>query len=315
MVPFKSIKQSFWVCAITSILILTIVSAHYYGRYLQSRRNKITETLSSLRSTRLGNRTHHRQFESTLLPQHLTQSIQHYLAQDLHQYLIVTCETGIGNRLQTIVSAFLMAMLTHRRLVIHWPVTALSSCQYDQLFEPQLATSLDLFALYTDDHDHRHSALAEFHGPFDELLCHSDLTRFEQQSQFLFVITDEYFMSVLMKNPSYGQTLLHNTNEDFLFRSLVNYLFVPIKALQDEILNKSSEIGPCDRGIQMRRHGLKQIPVHGEELFLSKKLLNARDCCASSMLSFSIRMRFESVEISERNLAGRFRSRPVQSVY
>ena len=274
MLRLKLTKNSLWTCAVVSILVLTLFSVHYYEQYLQSRRNKIKKTVSSLRSSgALNNRTHHKQFHSALLPQHLTQLIQHSTAHDTHHYLIVTCETGIGNRLQTIVSAFVMAMLMHRRLVIHWPVNTLSSCRYDQLFEPQPSTLLDLFALYTDDHIHSNSALLEFHGPFDELLCHSNLTLFQQQAQFLFLMTDEYFMSILMKNPSYSQTVFHNVDEDILFRSLVNYLFTPIQTLQDTIANKSSEIGRCDRGIQMRKNGLKQISKNGEEMFLSEKRL------------------------------------------
>jgi hypothetical protein len=265
----SQIRKLFWLCVIIAILFLTIFSTAFYLIYLFGRNIYLNEIASSLQNTKFISRTQNRRFESPLLPQHLTQFIQHYLAQNITQYLIISCVTGLGNRLQSIVSAFLMAMLMHRRLVIHWPETILSSCQYQQLFEQQSSSSLNLFALYTKDYILSNSDLLNFHGPFDELLCHPNLKLFKQQTQFLFLTTDEYFMTVLMKNPHYSQTLFQNVNEDDLFRSLVNYLFVPIKKLHDKIVNHTLEIGQCDRGIQMRKNGLKQIPVNGEEIFLS----------------------------------------------
>ena len=266
---FKLLKGFLWLCVVVFIVFLTIFSTYFYREYSFDRKTKIAKLLFSLQKMQFINRTHTRRFESSTLPQHLTQFIGAYLAQDIDQYLIVTCETGIGNRLQSIASAFLMAMLMHRRLIIHWPVTTLSSCQYDQLFESSSSSSsMNLFALYTRDHILSNSDWLEFHGPFDELLCHSNLRLFKLESQFLFLKTDEYFLSVLMKNPSYSQTLFNNVNEDFLFRSLVNYLFVPIKELHDQILSTTVKIGECHQGIQMRKNGLKQIPLEGEKIFL-----------------------------------------------
>jgi hypothetical protein len=265
---FKLLKKCLWLCAVVFIVSLTIFSTYFYREYSLDRKAKISKILSSLQQMRLINTTHYKRFESSLLPQRLNKFIEDYLTQDIRRYLIVTCETGIGNRLQSIASAFLMAMLMNRRLIIHWPVTSLSSCQHDQLFESQSSSSLNLFTLYTRDHMLLNSDWLEFHGPFDELLCHPDLRLFKSESQFVFLKTDEYFLSVLMKNPSYSQTLFDNVSEDSLFRSFVNYLFVPIKELHNEILNNIAKMGECHQGIQMRKNGLKQIPVNGEEIFL-----------------------------------------------
>ena len=249
---------------------LTLGSISVYYAHLLDRQDKVQKIVSSLESTVPLNRTQSKRFDSSGLPQHLTRFIQDYLAADLHAYLIVSCQAGIGNRLQSIASAFLIAMLMQRRLIIDWPATTLSACHYHQLFEPQpSSSSLTLFSLFTKDHILRNSDSLDFHGPFDELLCHPNLTLFKQQAQFLFLTTDEYFMSVLMKHPTYSATLFRNVNEARLFQSLIHYLFVPARALQDQIGEENEKMGHCDRGLQMRRSGLKQIPVNGENVFLS----------------------------------------------
>jgi hypothetical protein len=212
--------------------------------------------------------TYHQPFKPTLLPSQLTKFIQSYLSNQLDQYLIIDCETGLGNRLQSIISGFLMAILTNRRLLIHWPVTQLSACQFQQLFEPVVSMSSSLFNLYTEEYIRANSEHLTFHGPFDELLCHPNFTLFKRESKFLFLSTDEYFMSVLMKNPVYSQTLFFSVDEDSLFKTLINYLFVPIKELNDKIQLYSDNNKFCDKGIHMRKEGLKQIKANGEKVFL-----------------------------------------------
>ena len=136
-----------------SIIVLTITSTYYYRNYLLYRRKNLNKLITSLQIFPAANATYHKQFESTLLPLHLTKFIQHYLSNQLDQYLIVDCETGLGNRLQTIISAFLMALLTNRRLLIHWPVTKLSACQFHELFQPTSVYVIDFIeSLYERVH-------------------------------------------------------------------------------------------------------------------------------------------------------------------
>ena len=73
-----------------------------------------------------------------------------------------------------------------------------------------------------------------------------------------------------MKNPAYSETLFFGVDEDSLFKTLINYLFVPTKELNDKIqlYNNVS----CDKGIHMRKEGLKQIKTNGEKVFLGKYL-------------------------------------------
>ena len=272
-------RRYIWLCIMAGLVILTLGSISVYYVHLLDRKDKIQRIVSSLESIPLVNTTRNTRFDSTGLPQPLSRFIEDYLAADLHAYLIVSCEAGIGNRLQSIASAFLIAMLMHRRLIIHWPATTLSACHYGQLFEAQ--SSLHLPSLFTKDHILHNSDSFDFHGPFDELLCHSNLTLFKQQTQFLFVSTDEYFMSVLMKNPTYSATLFREANEDRLLRSLIHYLFVPIRALQDQIVAENKKMGQCDRGLQMRKNGLKQIPVNGEEIFLRMSFSGRIRICRS----------------------------------
>ncbi len=253
-----------------SIIILTITSTYYYRNYLLYRRKNLNKLITSLQILPVVNATYHKQFESTLLPLYLTTFIQHYLSNQLDHYLIVDCETGLGNRLQTIISAFLMALLTNRRLLIHWPVTKLSACQFHELFQSIVSMSSILLNLYTKEYILANSDHLTFHGPFDELLCHSNLTRFKPESKFLFLSTDEYFMSVLMKNPAYSETLFSGVDEDALFKTLINYLFVPTKELNDKI--QLYDNASCDKGIHMRKEGLKQIKTNGEKVFLGTYL-------------------------------------------
>ena len=264
------ITKVYWLYGIVSIICLTLFTMPFYIIYLFKRKDDLDRLVLSLKDMEHINGIENKQINSSFLPQHLTELIQNYLNENLTQYLIISCVTGLGNRLQSIVSAFLMGMMMHRRLVIHWPKTGLHSCPFDQLFEPQSASSWNLFNRYTKDYILSNSQFIDFHGPFDELLCHTNLKQFKQQTQFLFLSTDEYFMSVLMKNPHYSQTLFNNINEDDLFRSIVNYLFVPIKELQHRIEKYSLKIGQCDRGLQMRKWGVKPIETNGEQLFLSK---------------------------------------------
>ena len=265
-----SYRSSTWLAFIPLlfIIILTIISTYNYHNYLLYRRENLHKLVTSLQSSSYVNATYHRQFESTLLPTHFTKFIQDYLSNQLDHYLIIECETGLGNRLQTIISAFLMALLTNRRLLIHWPVTRLSACHFHQLFEPIVSLSSSLLNRYKKEYILANSDRLIFHGPFDELLCHSNLTLFKRKSKFLFLSTDEYFMTVLMKNPAYSHTLFTGIDEDSLFRTLVNYLFVPMKELKDKIQLYSHNNTHCDKGIHMRKEGLKQIQTNGEKIFL-----------------------------------------------
>ncbi len=254
--------------SILSIILLTVISTSYYRNYLLHQQRNLHKLITSLHSLSYDNVTYHRHFKSTLLPSHLTKFIQSYLSNQLDQYLIIDCATGLCNRLQSIISGFLMAILTNRRLFIHWPVTKLSACQFQQLFEPVVSMSSSLFNLYTEEYIRANSEHLTFHGPFDELLCHPNFTLFKRESKFLFLSTDEYFMSVLMKNPVYSQTLFFSVDEDSLFKTLINYLFVPIKELNDKIQLYSDNNKFCDKGIHMRKEGLKQIKANGEKVFL-----------------------------------------------
>lgn len=251
-----------------SLIVLTFVSTYYYRNYLLHREKQLNKLITSLQFFPPVNVTYDKQFESTILPRHLTKYIQHYLSNELDQYLIIDCETGLGNRLQSIVSAFLMALLTNRRLFIHWSVTDLSACQFHQLFQSIVSMSSTLLNRYTKEYILANSDHLTFHGPFDELLCYSNLTLFKRESKFLFLSTDEYFMSVLIKNPAYSQTLFSGVDEDSLFKTLVNYLFVPTKELNDKIQLYTHNNGHCDKGIHMRKEGLKQIKTNGEKVFL-----------------------------------------------
>ena len=126
-----------------------------------------------------------------------------------------------------------------------------------------------LLKTYTQQYLIDHSEHLLFHGPFDELLCQQDLVSFKKNSQFLFVSTDEYFLSVILKNPSYSQNLFVNIDEDLLFKNLINYLFEPKKELKDQIKYYELKYGHCHKGIHMRKQGLKPIQINGEQHFLS----------------------------------------------
>lgn len=253
--------------SVAFILILTLITIYHYKKYLLYRKNDLSTIVSSLKSSKYNSTISRKQFESSLLPRHFTDFVQQHLSDQLDYYLIISCATGLGNRFQSIASAFLMAIVTHRRLVIDWPVTGLSACEFHQLFQPQVMLSSTLLNLYTKEYILSNSEHLRFHGPFDELLCHSNLTLFKRKSKFLFLLTDEYFMTVLFKNPNYKQTLFQGVNEDDLFRSLINYLFVPSKELNDRIMMESQINGPCDKGIHIRKHGLKRLTANNEKIF------------------------------------------------
>jgi len=167
-----------------------------------------------------------------------------------------------------------MALLTNRRLLIHWPTTRLSNCRFEQLFELSISMSSSLLTHYTKEEILVNSYHLKFHGPFDELLCQKNFTSFKRKWKFLFLSTDEYFLSVLIKNPAYSQTLFFNVNEDILFKVLMNYLFTPIKELNDRIDFHRKQIKQCHRGIHMRKEGLKQM---NEKVFLSNYLNESID--------------------------------------
>lgn len=269
----RQLQISFILLSIFFLLSFTILSGYFYRKYLLSRRRDLNELITSLQSFPSTDRTFSKRFQSSNLPVHFTESLQHYLSTPCQSYLIVYSETGLGNRLQAISSAFLLAFLSRRCLLIHWPVTFLSGCQFHQLFQSPISLSSVLLNSHTPEYLLAHSEYLTFHGPFDELLCHSNFTLFKQDSQFLFLSTDEYFLSVLMKNPAYSQTIFSGVEEDVLFQSLVNYLFEPTKELQEQIQISSAKIGFCHKGIHMRKDGLKQIPTNGEQVFLGSFII------------------------------------------
>ena len=263
------LRRFFIPILVVFLIILTGFSTYHYQNYLFTRQKDLNYFIRSLQTvSSVNHKTYDKQFESINLPIHLTKSCQDYLSRTHENYLIIICHTGLGNRLQSIASAFLLAFLMNRRLLLHWPVTSLSGCQFHQLFRSPLSLSSSLLKSYTKEYIRDHSEYISFHGPFDELLCHSNLTLFKSKSKFLFLSTDEYFMSVLMKNPAYSQTLFANVNEDFLFKTIIHYVFQPTKELNDQIEYLSSKIGFCHKGIHMRKNGLKQIQSNGEHVFL-----------------------------------------------
>lgn len=272
--------------SIIFLLILTIISAYYYQKYSQYQEEQLTKLFASIESLPSTNLVDYKPFQSTLLPEHLVKSIDEYLSNTNEYYLIIDCATGLGNRLQSIASGFLLAFLMNRRLLIHWPVTRLSSCPFNELFESPISLSTILLTRYTKDYILTHSDRLNFHGPFDQLLCHSNLTLFKRQWKFLFVSTDEYFLSVLFKNPAYRQTLFSKVDEDSLFKALINYLFIPKKELNDRIDFHQKKMKHCHRGIHMRKEGLKQIKTNGEKVFLGMMI--------SSLIFLSILFRLYS---------------------
>lgn len=275
IIQVSFMKRSTWfICmSIFFLIILTIISAYcsqIYSRYHEKQLAKLFASIESLPTTNL---VDYKPFRSNILPKQLVKSIDEYLSNTNEYYLIIDCATGLGNRLQTIASGFLMAFLMNRRLLIHWPMTSLSSCSFNELFESTISLSSFLFTRYTKEYVLTRSDHLIFHGPFDQLLCHWNLTLFKRKYQFLFVSTDEYFLSVLFKNPAYSQTVFANVNEDSLFKALINYLFIPKKELNDQIDFHQKKMKHCHRGIHMRKEGLKQIKNNGEKVFLGKDFI------------------------------------------
>ncbi|CAF1301234.1 unnamed protein product [Didymodactylos carnosus] len=193
----------------------------------------------------------------------LTQFIQEYLnSENNHEkWLIISCGTGLGNRLQTMISGFVMSMLMNRRFIIDWHPTYLHGCHFNDLFDALPATTDNIFNLYDTKYILAHSYYLVFHGPFDELLC-ENLTTYFSRYQFLFLHTDEYFLSVLIKNLLYSKTIFKNINEDHLFQTLISYLFVPKN--KQLLMNETK----CDIGIHMRKRGVRELKNNDETLFL-----------------------------------------------
>jgi len=251
------------------LIVLTVISTYFYRIYLLNREKDLRKLIESLKQFPIEDKIEKKQFHSKDLPNKLKESIEEYLSIDHENYLIINCETGLGNRLQSIVSAFVFALVSKRRLLIHWSSNKLSGCHFNELFVSPISMSSILLKTYTQQYLIDHSEHLLFHGPFDELLCQQDLVSFKKNSQFLFVSTDEYFLSVILKNPSYSQNLFVNIDEDLLFKNLINYLFEPKKELKDQIKYYELKYGHCHKGIHMRKQGLKPIQINGEQHFLS----------------------------------------------
>jgi len=194
-----------------------------------------------------------------------------------------TMDRGLGNQLESLVSAFAMALLTNRVFLV-------DSTTIHHLLRPppgllwHYSTIADNLS---HDYIYDNSKLLDlrWQNPleFPNLLC-KDVAQVYTK-RFLFIFSDQYFLPALMHNALYRSTLQSWFGED-LFGVLLRHLMRPKEIIVKQAVSFYREHleGRPSVGIQLRTatmkgHDLTEL-VHGMDAFAWKDWINSFWKCA-----------------------------------
>lgn len=175
------------------------------------------------------------------------------------KFLIHLPLAGLGNRIQSIISSFTLAMLTNRIFLFDLSHSGFLCQEDDLFFNDSIFYNINILyhhsKIYRDlsfkEFLLKYSKILHFHSPLDDeniskLFCE----KFEMEEKIIFIETDEYYLPLMLHNPFY-KDILRNSFKNDIFGILLRFLLKP----NLEIL-KMMDNFQCDLGLQMRTKGL-----------------------------------------------------------
>jgi len=165
-----------------------------------------------------------------------------------HKYLVVRFseQAGLANRILSLTSAFVVALLTNRTFLVDLSYKA-SQFQLKALFaDPDfywdLTTEAQLSGLSLSDLRqklfHKDVPSWKFYQHYtrelDMIHCSPDLIREIKKHSFIVIGSHQYFLPALLHNPHYS-ALLKDWFGDDIFGVLSSFLFRPVASIKAEV--------------------------------------------------------------------------------
>ncbi|KAF9966275.1 hypothetical protein BGZ70_002824 [Mortierella alpina] len=196
------------------------------------------------------------------------------IPQDQKRFLIFQpSDDGLGNRLQALLSAVVMAMISHRAIILDWQATPQCNANFTDLFQQPEGLAWDLNTTLPDHEDLpaykskydiwypycRNCAIRSPITPestWSPLLCDRDLG-LDPSTPIVQVLSTQWFLPVLQHNAHWRSLLCEILPEGgkTAFRDLASILLKPSRVVQDKVNSVLDRI-PEDAtliGLQVRR--------------------------------------------------------------
>ncbi|KAF9571156.1 hypothetical protein EC968_000959 [Mortierella alpina] len=211
------------------------------------------------------------------------------IPKDQKRFLIFQpSDDGLGNRLQALLSAVVMAMISHRAIILDWQATPQCNAHFTDLFQEPEGLVWDLNTTLPD-HENlpaykskyeiwypycRNCAIRSPITPestWSPLLCDRDLG-LDPSTPIVQVLSTQWFLPVLQHNAHWRSLLCKMLPEGgkTAFRDLATILLKPSKVVQDKINSVLDRI-PEDAtliGLQVRRTENNAVGQSIENSFL-----------------------------------------------
>jgi hypothetical protein len=221
---------------------------------------------------------------------------QNMILQDFNgDYIIFhPIHTGIGNRLQGLISTFLLAYLTNRAFLVNWdyldPLTDLPRFEMveSEILKEPFPWSINFLRQFptsylipnTKEFELRGGKKSYEQSPLVEAMCCSDLSTFFDK-QFIIIKGNKYFAQLLTSNPFYAEKIEKLFGKGVrrdMFSPLLRFLVQPKAEIWQEI---STFLKPYDG------RKIIGIQVRTTEQFSRSDLLSIFEQCADFFVDSS----------------------------
>ena len=216
--------------------------------------------------------------------QKLHHTILHETPPEKQRFVFFTApESGLGNRMQALTSAFLVALLTDRALIVQWKSHMMSGANIDDLFQhpgfdwssPEayniMATSSvpDWKSYISFPYCRTCASRGGKHirDSYSRLLCDADAS-IETDARVLQIYSTQWFAPVLAHNPHYRDRICKLLGKD-LGGVLTRFLYKPVPAIQNEIDRLKAEFDQSHRviGLKLRMNEASAIDLDQVDSF------------------------------------------------
>lgn len=212
------------------------------------------------------------------------------------RFLLFRASAGLGNRLQSLASAFLFAVLSDRAFFLEWnPQNGSHMCYWHDLFAlPDIDWNVKSIESVLNHPLATGNVLhLKFDDPMelDPFLC-ANLTTYYENYPIVTIATDEYF-APLLRHGFHKEDIRLVFDDVEPFRPLAKFLFRPRKELRDKIeefYRVTFGDRGCEVGLQMRHFGIGRVFPNNSNVFFqcTKKILDVTDNESNQMMSKSV---------------------------
>jgi hypothetical protein len=157
---------------------------------------------------------------------------------EMDKFLHVTPRYGLGNKILSVVSAYALAFITDRALIVDW---GQEKEFFDPLFQPPFDWDADKFlATHRAGMSLQNALILPMTGLSDQLIASStmlacdDLNAIDDSKTFLLIDADQYFLPLLALNEHHGTRIREVFGAD-PFSSIVRWLFRPAPAIAEQV--------------------------------------------------------------------------------